>query len=74
MGTLVAGSISVAPASSAYGAQFVEGYHRALQFGAALLLSGAVIAVLTVGRKRRPEVQAAEDPVLGAAPTFEEAA
>jgi EmrB/QacA subfamily drug resistance transporter len=70
MGTLVAGSISVAPGSAAYSAQFVEGYHRALQVGAVLLLSGAVIAVLTIGRKRRREVQ----PVVGVAPSFEEAA
>jgi hypothetical protein len=63
MGTLVAGSISVAPTSPLYDAQFVEGYHRALQVGAALLLSGAVIAVLTVGRKPRTESQTAEEPV-----------
>ena len=74
MGTLVAGSITVSQASPAYGAQFVEGYHRALQFGAALLLAGAVIAVLTVGRKRRPEPQAIGEPIVGVAPTFEEAA
>jgi EmrB/QacA subfamily drug resistance transporter len=74
MGTLVAGSVSVGQASPLFDAQFVEGYHRALQFGAALLLSGAVIAVLTIGRKRRPEPQAAEEPVVGVAPTFEEAA
>jgi EmrB/QacA subfamily drug resistance transporter len=74
MGTLVAGSIAVAPTSPAYGAQFVEGYHHALQVGAALLLSGAVIAVLTIGRKRRSEVQAAEEPVVGVAPSFEEVA
>lgn len=72
MGTLVAGSISVASTSPDYGAQFVEGYHRALQFGAALLLSGAVIAVLTIGRKRRSET--ADEPVVGVTPTFEEAA
>jgi EmrB/QacA subfamily drug resistance transporter len=74
MGTLVAGSISVAPTSALYDTQFVEGYHRALQVGAALLLSGAVIAVLTIGRKRRPEPHASEEPVVGVTPTFEEAA
>jgi EmrB/QacA subfamily drug resistance transporter len=73
MGTLVAGSISVAPTNPLYDAQFVEGYHRALQVGAALLLSGAVIAVLTIGRKR-PEPQASEEPVVGVAPSFEEVA
>jgi EmrB/QacA subfamily drug resistance transporter len=72
MGTLVAGSISVASTSPDYGAQFVEGYHRALQVGAALLLSGAVIAVLTIGRKRKPET--VDEPVIGVTPTFEEAA
>jgi hypothetical protein len=73
MGTLVAGSVSVSQASPLYDAQFVEGYHRALQVGAALLLCGAVIAVLTIGRKR-PETRAIEESVVGVAPTFEEAA
>jgi EmrB/QacA subfamily drug resistance transporter len=72
MGTLVAASISVVPASSQYGAQFVEGYHRALQVGAVLLLSGAVIAVLTIGRQQQPQRQAIEEPVVGV--PFEEAA
>jgi EmrB/QacA subfamily drug resistance transporter len=71
MGTLVAASISVVPGSPQYGAQFVEGYHRALQVGAVLLFSGAVIAVLTIGRKRQHEP--IEEPFVGVAPTFEEA-
>ena len=72
MGTLVATTVTVAPGSPAYATQFVDGYHRALLVGAAILLAGAVIAVLTVGRVRRPEPQAIAEPSLS--PTFEEAA
>jgi EmrB/QacA subfamily drug resistance transporter len=68
MGTLVATTVTVTPGSPAYPSQFVEGYHRALLVGAFVLLAGAVIAVLTVGKVRRPEPQAAFEP------TFEEAA
>ena len=73
MGTLVAGAISVAPSSPRYDTQFIEGYHRALQVGAGLLLIGAVVAVLTIGRKQ-PETQSIGEPVAGVVPTLEEAA
>jgi EmrB/QacA subfamily drug resistance transporter len=58
MGTLIAGSISVAAANPDYAAQFVHGYHEALYAGAALLAVGAIISVLTVGRPRRLEPHA----------------
>jgi hypothetical protein len=74
MGTVVATQVSVVPGAPGYAPQFVDGYHRALLVGAALLLSGAVVAVLTIGRTRRPEPRAVEEPVVGLAPTFEEAA
>src|SRR5206468_10777066 len=55
MGTLVAASVSVSSVDPRYPGQFVDGYHRALYAGAAILLAGAVIAVLTIGRARRLE-------------------
>jgi EmrB/QacA subfamily drug resistance transporter len=73
MGTLVASQVSVRRLDPRYPAQFVDGYHRALQFGAALLLAGAVIAVLTVGRKPRVEREAPA-PAAPPSATFEEAA
>jgi MFS family permease len=74
MGTLVASSVSVSPVNPAYDGQFVDGYHHALQVGAALLLSGAVVAALTIGRTRRRQPHAVDQPAVGVAPTFEEAA
>jgi EmrB/QacA subfamily drug resistance transporter len=78
MGTVVATHITVSAASPGYDAQFVAGYHRALQVGAAILLAGAVVAAATIGRVRRPEPAAVEaatpETALGAAPSFEEAA
>jgi EmrB/QacA subfamily drug resistance transporter len=64
MGTLVATTVSVAPLDPRYPAEFVPGYHRALHVGAAILLAGAVIAVLTV-RKVRPAEQVAHEPAVG---------
>jgi hypothetical protein len=61
MGTLVATTVSVAPFDPRYATQFVPGYHRALHVGAAILLAGAVIAVVTV-RKLRPAEQGAPEP------------
>jgi DHA2 family methylenomycin A resistance protein-like MFS transporter len=80
MGTLVATHISVSAANPAYAAQFVDGYHSALRVGAAILLAGALVAALTIGKVRLPGVQPAEPetpqpkPAFAAAPTFEEAA
>jgi EmrB/QacA subfamily drug resistance transporter len=65
MGALVATSVSVSPLSPLYAEQFVPGYHRALEVGAAILLAGAVIAVVTV-RKPRPAEAVAAEPVVGA--------
>jgi EmrB/QacA subfamily drug resistance transporter len=63
MGALVATSVSVAPLDPRYPAEFVPGYHRALHVGAAILLAGAVIAVVTV-RKVRP-AELTPEPALG---------
>jgi hypothetical protein len=54
MGTLVATSVTVGQRSPAYATQFVEGYHRALLAGAALVLVGAVVSVLTIRPARQP--------------------
>jgi len=48
MGALVATSVSVLPTSPLWSDQFVVGYHRAVHVGAALVLVGAIISVLTV--------------------------
>jgi hypothetical protein len=74
MGALVATSVSVNAANPAYAAQFVDGYHRALQVGAAILLAGAVVSVLTIRGTRRAEPQAIADAALAGSPRFEEAA
>jgi EmrB/QacA subfamily drug resistance transporter len=75
MGTLIASAVTVGQRSPAYASQFVDGYHRALFVGAAILLAGAVLAVVTVRPIRRPEPEAlaAEEAVEGI-PVFEEAA
>jgi EmrB/QacA subfamily drug resistance transporter len=75
MGTVVATSVSVGLLNPAYPAQFVDGYHRALLVGAAILLAGAVVAVLTVRPRLRPEPRLvdAEEPVEGI-PALDEAA
>jgi hypothetical protein len=72
MGTVVATSVTVSPLSPRYGLQFVDGYHRALYVGAALLLAGAVVSVLTIRKPRHAEPERAAEP--GYAPAFEEAA
>jgi EmrB/QacA subfamily drug resistance transporter len=61
MGTLVAAQITVTPLNPRYPAQFITGYHHALVFGAVVLLLGALVAVVTVGRPRRVEVAPASD-------------
>jgi EmrB/QacA subfamily drug resistance transporter len=68
MGTLVATQVSVGSADPRYATQFVDGYHRALHVGAALLLAGAMISVLLVGRVRRHEPQAEVESAFGASP------
>jgi predicted MFS family arabinose efflux permease len=64
MGALLATSVSVAPLDPRYPAEFVPGYHRALHVGAAILLAGAMIAVVTV-RKVRPAEQLEPEPAVG---------
>jgi EmrB/QacA subfamily drug resistance transporter len=60
MGALVAPAVTVAPFSPAYPTQFVTGYHRALEVGAALLLVGAVVAATTIRKVVREPIGAAE--------------
>ena len=76
MGTLVATRVNVGPANPAYAVQFVDGYHRALQVGAAILLAGAgaVVAVAAVRRPRRVEAEVTAEPAFAATATVEEAA
>ncbi len=66
MGALVATKVSVQPFAPGYGVQFVDGYHRALQVGAVILLAGAVVAVLTIRRLPHAEPHAAAEPAVGA--------
>jgi EmrB/QacA subfamily drug resistance transporter len=63
MGALLATSLSVPPLDPRYAAEFVPGYHRALHVGAALLLAGAAIAVVTV-RKPQPAERVRPEPAL----------
>jgi EmrB/QacA subfamily drug resistance transporter len=72
MGTVVAAQVTVAPGVPGYALEFVDGYHRALLVGAAMLVAGAVIAVLTVGRTRRTDAEAAVEREF--APVLDEAA
>ena len=73
MGTLVATQVSVGALDPRFPAQFVAGYHRALEAGAAILLAGAVLSVLTVRVGRRDRTEPLGDAVPGV-PAFEEAA
>jgi EmrB/QacA subfamily drug resistance transporter len=74
MGTLVATRVSVSAVDPRYAVQFVDGYHRALQVGAVILLLGAVLSVLTVRKPRHAEPQAITQPGFAGTPTLEEAA
>jgi EmrB/QacA subfamily drug resistance transporter len=66
MGALVATQVSVKPFSPGYPAEFVDGYHRAVHVGAAILLAGAVVSVLTVRKVRHAEPHGAAEPAVGA--------
>jgi hypothetical protein len=67
MGALVATTVSVAPFNSRYATEFVPGYHRALHVGAAILLAGALVAVLTIRKVHHAEeTHGAPEPVVGA--------
>jgi EmrB/QacA subfamily drug resistance transporter len=72
MGTLIATTLTVGQGSPAYPGQFVDGYHRALLVGAAILLAGALVSVLTV-RSPRHEAAVAE-PAFAGSPALDEAA
>jgi len=74
MGTLVATQVSASAAGPRYAVQFVDGYHLALYAGAAMLLSGAVVAVLALRPPRPAAPQAVVDPLFTPEPRFEEAA
>jgi hypothetical protein len=60
MGALLATSVSVSPFNPSYPAEFVTGYHRALEVGAAILIVGALVAVSTIRNVAREPRQAAE--------------
>jgi EmrB/QacA subfamily drug resistance transporter len=67
MGALVATQLSVTtPEDPRYGPQFIDGFHLAVHVGAALVLVGAVLAVVLVRHVRHPEPQASPEPAIGA--------
>ncbi|MDX6402377.1 MAG: hypothetical protein QOF27_2983 [Gaiellaceae bacterium] len=63
MGALVATVVTVAPTNRLWRHQFVGGYHRAVHVGAALVLLGAIISVVTVRQVRH---EPAAEPAIGA--------
>jgi EmrB/QacA subfamily drug resistance transporter len=65
MGTVIAAEVSVSAFDPRYPAQFVDGWHRALYVGAAILAAGALVAVATIRKPRQVETKA----VLESAPT-----
>ncbi len=64
MGALVATRVSVPRTSPLWPGEFVGGYHRAVHLGAALVLVGAIISVLTV--RQLPRREGAAESVAGA--------
>ena len=67
MGALVATTVSVKPFDPRYAQEFVPGYHRALEVGAAILLVGAAVAVATIRSQPHREARAAAaEPAVGA--------
>src|SRR5438445_2343800 len=66
MGALVATTVNVKPFDPRYATEFVPGYHRALHVGAAILLAGAVVAVVTVRKLRHAAHPVGEpEPAVG---------
>jgi MFS family permease len=63
MGALVATTVSVSPLDPLWRGEFVDGYHRAVHVGAALVLLGAIISVVTVRQVRH---EPAAEPAIGA--------
>jgi EmrB/QacA subfamily drug resistance transporter len=67
MGALVATQLNArTPASPQYPQQFVDGYHLAVHVGAALVLFGAAVSVLTVRHVRSHEPHGVAEPAVGA--------
>jgi len=62
MGALVATRVNVSPLNPLWREEFVAGYHRAVHLGAALVLLGAIISVVTV---RRVSHEPAAEPATG---------
>jgi EmrB/QacA subfamily drug resistance transporter len=74
MGAVVATQVGVGQLDLRYPTQFVDGYHRALQLGAVLLVVGAVVAVTTVGRQRRVQLEPVAETTATPEPVLENAA
>jgi len=65
MGALVATQLSVkSPEDPRYGPQFIDGFHLSVHVGAALVLVGAVIAVLLVRHVPHPEPHPPGEPAI----------
>jgi MFS family permease len=58
MGTVIAAQVTVSAVDPRYPAQYVDGWHRALYVGAAILAAGAVVAVFAIRTKRQVERKA----------------
>jgi hypothetical protein len=63
LGTVIAAQVTVSTLDTRYPAQFVEGWHRALYLGAAILAAGAVVAVVTIRKPREAEPTQLPEPV-----------
>jgi hypothetical protein len=55
MGAIVGSATHVSPRNPAFVEQFVRGYHHGLYTAAGLAVAGALVAMLTVRKIRRPE-------------------
>ena len=73
MGTVIAAEVSVSALDPRYPLQFVDGWHRALYVGAAILAAGALVAVATIRKPRQVETKAVPEPAPTSSPTFEKA-
>ena len=54
MGAIVAASESVSPTDPRFAVQYVDGFHNALQVGAAIALAGAVVSAALIRREWAP--------------------
>ena len=64
MGAVIATYVNVQPFDPRYADQFIPGYHRALEVGAAILLAGAVVAVTTIRKVEHAEPHATPEPAI----------